>query len=148
MTTVRNLMDAKKNHEMYSIGADETVYRAVEMMAELNIGALMVTDGERIAGICSERDYARKVILKGHDSRTTKVREIMTEEMVTVHPETSLEECMILMSNYHVRHLPVTHEGHLIGLISIGDVVHAVISDKENLISNLQDYIEGLSILR
>jgi CBS domain-containing protein len=141
-------MNAKKNHDTYSIPADETVYHAIEMMAEKNIGALLVTEGERIVGICTERDYARKVILKGHDSRSTKVREIMTEDMVTVHPETTLEKCMALMTNYHVRHLPVTDQGHLVGLISIGDVVQAVISDKENLISDLQEYIEGLSILR
>ncbi len=148
MTTVSELMKNKENHETFSITANETVYRAVEMMAEKNIGALLVTDGEKIVGICSERDYARKVILKGHDSKHTLVKEIMTEEMVTVHPETSLEQCMVLMTNYHVRHLPVVDKGHLIGLVSIGDVVRAVIADKENLISNLQEYIEGLSILR
>ena len=100
------------------------------MMAKENIGAVLVTEGERIVGICSERDYARKVILKGHDSRTTQVKEIMTEEMVTVHPETSLEQCMVLMTKYHVRHLPVVDDGHLIGLVSIGDVVQSVIADK------------------
>ena len=148
MTTVRKLMDSKEKHETYSISATETVYHALEMMAKENIGAVLVTEGERIVGICSERDYARKVILKGHDSRTTQVKEIMTEEMVTVHPETSLEQCMVLMTKYHVRHLPVVDDGHLIGLVSIGDVVQSVIADKENLISDLQDYIEGLSILR
>ncbi|MCG2786512.1 MAG: CBS domain-containing protein [Anaerolineae bacterium] len=148
MTTVRKLMDSKEKHETYSIAATETVYHAIEMMAKENIGAVLVTEGERIVGICSERDYARKVILKGHDSRTTQVKEIMTEEMVTVHPETTLEQCMVLMTNYHVRHLPVVDDGHLIGLVSIGDVVQSVIADKENLISDLQDYIEGLSILR
>jgi CBS domain-containing protein len=148
MTTVRKLMDSKEKHETYSIAATETVYHAIEMMAKENIGAVLVTEGERIVGICSERDYARKVILKGHDSRTTQVKEIMTEEMVTVHPETTLEQCMVLMTKYHVRHLPVVDDGHLIGLVSIGDVVQSVIADKENLISDLQDYIEGLSILR
>lgn len=148
MTTVRKLMDSKEKHETYSIAATETVYHALEMMAKENIGAVLVTEGERIVGICSERDYARKVILKGHDSRTTQVKEIMTEEMVTVHPETTLEQCMVLMTKYHVRHLPVVDDGHLIGLVSIGDVVQSVIADKENLISDLQDYIEGLSILR
>jgi CBS domain-containing protein len=148
MTTVRKLMDSKEKHETYSIAATETVYHALEMMAKENIGAVLVTEGERIVGICSERDYARKVILKGHDSRTTQVKEIMTEEMVTVHPETTLEQCMLLMTKYHVRHLPVVDDGHLIGLVSIGDVVQSVIADKENLISDLQNYIEGLSILR
>jgi IMP dehydrogenase len=148
MTTVNDLMKSKEKQATYSIDVNETVYRAIELMADANIGAVLVTDGEHIVGICSERDYARKVILKGHDSRTTRVREIMTEEMITVHPETSLEKCMALMTQYHIRHLPVVDQGHLIGLISIGDVVHSVVADKQNLISDLQEYIEGLSILR
>jgi CBS domain-containing protein len=148
MTTVNDLMNKKGNHETYSIAATETVYRAIEMMADANIGALLVTDGDRIVGICTERDYARKVIIKGRDSRQTQVKEIMTEEMVTVHPETTLEKCMVLMTNYHIRHLPVVDDGHLTGMISIGDVVLSVIADKESEISDLQDYIEGLSILR
>ncbi|MDX9992749.1 MAG: CBS domain-containing protein [Anaerolineales bacterium] len=148
MTTVNDLMTSKEKHDTYSIDANGTVYQAIELMANANIGAVLVTEGERIVGIFSERDYARKVILKGHDSRTTQVREIMTGEMVTVHPETSVEKCMALMTQYHIRHLPVVDQGHLIGLISIGDVVHSVVADKQNLISDLQEYIEGLSILR
>jgi CBS domain-containing protein len=148
MTTVHDLIKSKGKQVTYSIAANETVYRAIEMMAEKNIGALLVTDEERIVGICTERDYARKIILKSHDSKTTLVKEIMTEEMITVHLETSLEQCMALMTNYHIRHLPVVENGHLTGMISIGDVVRSVIADKENLISDLQDYIEGLSILR
>ncbi|PKN94315.1 MAG: histidine kinase [Chloroflexi bacterium HGW-Chloroflexi-6] len=148
MTTVHDLMKSKGKQATFSIAANETVYRAIEMMAEKNIGALFVTDEDRIVGICTERDYARKIILKGHDSKTTLVKEIMTEEMITVHLDTSLEQCMALMTNYHIRHLPVVENGHLTGMVSIGDVVRSVIADKENLISDLQDYIEGLSILR
>jgi len=148
MTTVRDLIKAKGKKETYSVGATETVYRAVEMMAEANIGALLVTEGERIVGICTERDYARKIVLKGHDSRKTLVKEIMTEAMITVKPETTLEQCMALMSQNHIRHLPVVENGHLTGMISIGDVVQSMIAAKENEISGLQEYIEGLSILR
>ncbi|MFO7584936.1 MAG: CBS domain-containing protein [Anaerolineales bacterium] len=148
MPTVKDLLSTKGKQEVFSITATETVYNALAMMAEKNIGALMVTDGERIAGICTERDYARKIILKGHDSRKTQVKDIMTEKLVTVHPDTPLEKCMALMTEYHVRHLPVVDEGHLVGIISIGDVLRSVIADKENLISDLQEYIEGLSILR
>jgi CBS domain-containing protein len=148
MITVRDLIKAKGNKETYSVGATETVYRAVEMMAAKNIGALLVTEGERIVGICTERDYARKIVLKGLDSRKTQVKEIMTEDMITVKPETTLEQCMALMTNHHIRHLPVVENGHLTGIISIGDVVQSVIADKENEISGLQEYIEGLSILR
>jgi CBS domain-containing protein len=148
MTTVRDLMNAKGNKETYSVGTTETVYHAIEVMADANIGAVLVTEEDRIVGICTERDYTRKIVLKGHDSRKTLVKEIMTEEMITVKPETTLEQCMALMTNYHIRHLPVVENGHLTGMVSIGDVVQSVIADKENLISDLQEYIEGLSILR
>jgi CBS domain-containing protein len=148
MPTVKDLLNTKGKQEVFSIAATETVYHALQVMAEKNIGALMVTDGEKIAGICTERDYARKIILKGHDSRKTLVKDIMTEELITVHPETDLEKCMALMTEYRVRHLPVVDESHLVGIISIGDVLRSVIVDKENLISDLQEYIEGLSILR
>ncbi len=148
MITVRDLMSAKGNQNTVSIAADETVYHAVEVMAAKNIGAVLVTDGDRIVGICTERDYARKIVLKGLDSRQTQVKAIMTEEMITVKPETTLEQCMALMSNNHIRHLPVVENGHLTGMVSIGDVVQSMIADKENEISGLQEYIEGLSILR
>jgi CBS domain-containing protein len=148
MTTVRDLLQTKELQKTYSVEATDTVYHAIEVMAEANIGAVLVTEGEKIVGICSERDYTRKVILKGKDSRHAQVREIMTEEMITAKPETTLEQCMALISKHHIRHLPVVENGHLTGLISIGDVVNAVIADKENLISGLQEYIEGLSILK
>jgi CBS domain-containing protein len=148
MTTVRDLIKAKGNKETYSVGATETVYHAIEVMADANIGAVLVTEEDRIVGICSERDYTRKIVLKGHDSRKTLVKEIMTEEMITVKPETTLEQCMVLMTKHRIRHLPVVENGHLTGMISIGDVVQSVIADKENEISGLQEYIEGLSILR
>ena len=148
MPTVRDLIKAKAGKEPISIAASETVYHAVELMADKNIGAVLVTEGDRIVGICSERDYARKIVLKGLDSHKTLVKEIMTEDMITVNPETTVEQCMALMSKYHIRHLPVVTDGHLTGLVSIGDVVQSIIADQENLISNLEEYIQGLSILR
>jgi len=148
MHAVKDLLNSKGKTEVFSIAQSETVYRALEVMAEKNVGALMVTDGEKIVGICTERDYARKIILKGHDSRTTSVKEIMSDKLVTVRLDTTLEKCMALMTEYHVRHLPVVDDGHLSGIVSIGDVLHFLIAEKENLISDLQEYIEGLSILR
>jgi CBS domain-containing protein len=148
MTTVRDLMNAKGNKETYTVSATETVYHAIEVMAEANIGAVLVTEAERIVGICTERDYTRKIILKGLASKKTQVKEIMTKEVITVAPETTVEQCMALMTKYRIRHLPVVESGHLTGMLSIGDVVQSIIADKENLISNLQEYLDGTSILR
>jgi CBS domain-containing protein len=148
MPAVKDLLNSKGKQEVFSVSANETVYHALEVMSQKNIGALMVTDGEKIAGICTERDYARKIILKGQDSRKTLVKDIMSEKLITVHPDTNVEKCMALMTEYRVRHLPVVDDGHLAGIISIGDVLHFLIAEKENLISDLQEYIEGLSILR
>lgn len=148
MTTVRDLLNAKVNKETYTISATETVYHAIEEMAEENIGAVLVTEEDRIVGICTERDYTRKIILKGLASKDTQVKEIMTKEVITVPPETTIELCMALMIKGRIRHLPVVENGHLIGMISIRDVVQSVIADKESQINGLQEYIEGLSILR
>lgn len=148
MTTVRDLLNAKGNKQTYSVSATETVYHAIEVMAEANIGAVLVTEADRIVGICTERDYSRKIILKGLASKETQVKEIMTKEVITVPPETTVEQCMALMTKRRIRHLPVVENGHLSGMISIGDVVQSIIADKEDLISGLQEYIEGLSILR
>ena len=148
MTTVRDLMNAKENKETYAVSATETVYHAIEVMADANIGAVLVTEGDRIVGICTERDYTRKIILKGLASKKTQVKEIMTKEVITVAPETTVEQCMALMTKYRFRHLPVVENGHLTGMISIGDVVQSIIADKEGLISDLQDYISGMSIFR
>ena len=147
MTTVSDLLKVKGN-KTYSVSANETVFQAIEVMAEANIGAVLVTEEDRIVGICTERDYTRKIILKGLASKQTQVREIMTKDVITIHPENTVEQCMALMTKFHIRHLPVVDNGHLVGMISIGDVVQSVIADKENLISDLQEYIEGLSILR
>lgn len=142
MGKVRNILESKGN-EVYSIHPDRTVYDALEMLVEKNIGALMVTDGPRFVGIFSERDYARKVILKGKASRETCIREIMTEHPETVCPDDTIEFCMQKMTDKRIRHLPVIEEGMLTGLISIGDVVKFIIDEQKYIIENLEGYITG-----
>jgi len=119
------------------------VFDALQLMADKNVGALLVLDGEKIAGIFSERDYARKIILKGKASKDTPVAEIMTAEVTTLRPEQSVEECMGLMTDKRIRHLPVLDGEKLVGLISIGDVVKAIISEREFIIKQLESYITG-----
>lgn len=143
MPTVRKLLTEKGDIAVRSVKGSDTVYHALEVMAEHQVGAVLVTEDDRYVGIFSERDYARKIILKGHDSRTTPIKDMMTTEMVTINPETSAEECMALMTKYHVRHLPVVEENRIIGLISIGDVVKQVIASRENTITELENYILG-----
>ncbi|MBP1741167.1 MAG: hypothetical protein H6Q48_3460 [Deltaproteobacteria bacterium] len=145
MKSVREVLKAKKK-EVWSILPYVSVYDALKLMGEKQIGALMVIDDQgKVAGIISERDYARKVILKGKTSKDTKVEEIMTpaSEMFAVKPDNSVEECMILMTGKHVRHLPVFEKGQFIGVVSIGDVVKSIISEQEALIEHLSGYIAG-----
>lgn len=142
MITVRDILRAKGD-QIWWISPDATVFSALELMAEKNVGALVVLDGETLAGIFSERDYARKVILKGKASKETAVREIMTSEVTTVRPGQSVDECMALMTDKRIRHLPVFEGEKLVGLISIGDVVKAVISEREFIIKQLENYITG-----
>ena len=140
MQTVRELL-AKKGGQVWSVPPDSTVYDALRLMSEKNIGAVLVQDGGRLLGILSERDYARQVILKGKSSRDTLVREIMTTIVICVAPERTIEDCMALMTDKHIRHLPVLADGKLTGVLSIGDVVKAVISEKQFLIEQLESYI-------
>ncbi|HEB65008.1 MAG TPA: CBS domain-containing protein [Chloroflexi bacterium] len=143
MNTIRQLL-REKGQDIWSVPPDATVYEALQLMAEKDIGAVLVMDGEKLVGIFSERDYARKVILHDRSSRETRVREIMTPEVVCVSPEQSIDECMGLMTTRRIRHLPVVEEGgRVTGVISIGDVVKAVISDQAQLISHLHAYILG-----
>ncbi len=142
MTTVRDILRAKGN-QIWRVSPDTTVFYALELMAEKNVGALVVLDGESLAGIFSERDYARKVILKGKASKETSVEEIMSAEVTTVDPGQSVDECMALMTDKRIRHLPVVEGEKLVGLISIGDVVKAVISEREFIIKQLESYITG-----
>jgi CBS domain-containing protein len=145
MKSVREVLKAKKK-DVCSILPYASVYDALKLMGEKQIGALMVIDDKgKVAGIISERDYARKVILKGKASKDTKVEEIMTpaSEMFAVKPDNSVEECMILMTGKHVRHLPVFEKDKFIGVVSIGDVVKSNISEQEALIEQLSGYIAG-----
>lgn len=132
-----------KGHAVWSVGSDKSVYEALQIMAEKDIGALLVVDEGKLVGIFSERDYARKVILYGKSSKETLVGEIMTPRVYYVHPEQSLEDCMALMTEKHVRHLPVLDGERLVGVISIGDVVKAIISEQKFVIEQLENYITG-----
>ncbi len=133
-----------KGSSVWTVSPGATVFEALGLMADRNVGALLVTDGGGVVGIFSERDYARKVVLHGHASREVAVRDIMTTRLVTVSPEQGLHDCMELMTQHRVRHLPVIdQDGHLAGVVSIGDVVKAVMAEQSFLIEQLQAYIGG-----
>ena len=132
---------ASKGSNVYSVTENITVYEALKVMGEKNVGALLVMEEERLKGNISERDYARKIILKGKSSNETLVKEIMTEKVITVLPEDDIEKCMGLMSGRKIRHLPVMKEDKVLGVISITDVVTAIIEMQKNTIVHLQNYI-------
>ena len=134
-----------KGSQVWSVSPGATVYDALSLMAEKNIGAVLVMEGDRLVGILSERDYARKVDLLGKRAADTPVRTIMTGRVVCVRPEETIEECMALMTDKRVRHLPVVENDRVIGLVSIGDVVKAIISEQEFIIEQLENYITGTS---
>lgn len=142
MRTVQQLID-EKGHDILSIGPDDSVFDAIQKMAKANIGALMVIEGDRPVGIFTERDYARNVILKGKSSPTTPVREIMTARVVYARPEQTVEQCMAVMTEKHIRHLPVLRDEKLIGMISIGDLVKSIIADQKFTIEQLEQFIHG-----
>src|SRR5213594_5189182 len=142
MKTVALLLRTKAN-QVLSVPPDTRVFEALKVMAEKNVGALLVVEGERLVGVFSERDYARKVILKGKSSKDTPVQEIMSSHVLYVRPEQTIEDCMALMTDKRVRHLPVMEEGRVVGVISIGDVVKAIIAEQEFIIEQLQNYITG-----
>lgn len=136
INTARHILEVK-GPDVWSISPDATVYDALRMMADKDVGALLVMEGDRLVGIISERDYARKVILVGKTSRDTLVREIMSSNVYTIHPDQTVEEAMEIMTNRRVRHLPVVAEGHVFGVISIGDVVKNIIYRQREMIKNL-----------
>jgi CBS domain-containing protein len=138
--TVGQVLNSK-GHDLWYIAPNATAYHALEIMADRNVGALLVMENEKLVGIFSERDYARKVILKGKSSKSTTVREIMTSQPICIEAEKSINECMVLMTSNHIRHVPVMDRGLLRGLVSIGDVVHAIIADQETTIEELESYI-------
>jgi CBS domain-containing protein len=142
MTTIRQVLE-EKGYEVLAIEPGASVYSAIEIMAENGIGALMVMKGNQPVGLISERDYARKVILKGRSSRDTEVREIMASHVYCVHPDQTVEECMALMTEKRVRHLPVTEDDLVVGIVSIGDLVKTVIAEQRFIIDQLEHYICG-----
>jgi CBS domain-containing protein len=142
MGTVNSILKTKSNIT-FSITPETTVYNALEIMVEKNVSALLVVENEKLVGIFTERDYARKVILQGKASKETMIGEIMTEYPITVSPETSIDDCMRLMTNKFIRHLPVVKNDELIGIISIGDVVKNIIEDQKFIIENMEHYITG-----
>ena len=142
MKSVRDILKLKGN-EVWSIDPDATVFEALQRMAEKEVGALVVTEGAQVVGLITEREYARKVVLQGRSSPTTRVREIMTSPVVYIHLDQAIEECMALMTEKRTRHLPVIDDGKLVGLISIGDIVKSIIADQQFTIEQLVRYISG-----
>jgi CBS domain-containing protein len=142
MHTIRQILE-QKGYEVLTIDPGASVYSAIEIMADNGIGALMVMENNRPVGLISERDYARKVILKGRSSRDTEVREVMATHVYCIHPEQTVEECMALMTEKRVRHLPVTEDGRLLGIVSIGDLVKSIIAEQQFIIEQLEHYICG-----
>jgi CBS domain-containing protein len=142
MNCVRNILNAKDG-KIQTISPKATVYEALEKMSEKEIGALVVMENKKVVGIISERDYARKIILLGKTSKQTLVKEVMSSHLFTVTPDTSVEDAMVLMTGKHVRHLPVFEKNKFVGIISIGDVLKLIISNKDFLINQLSDYISG-----
>lgn len=143
MAMVKHLLEAKGGESNYSVAATDTVLQALKVMAEAQIGSVLVKDRDKIVGIFTERDYARKGELMGRSAKDTLVKELMTGEMYTVTKETSMEDCMALMKAHHIRHLPVVENGQLVGLVSQTDVMNAALADRESEIKGLENYILG-----
>ena len=143
MTSVAKILAAKPDATVQTIGPGGSVFEALKLMADKGIGALLVTEGEAIVGIFTERDYARKIALMGRTSAVTQVREVMTSAVLFVRPDQTSEQCMQLMSNNRLRHLPVVDGGQLVGMISIGDLVKDIISEQKFIIEQLEQYITG-----
>jgi CBS domain-containing protein len=139
---VKDLL-SRKGYDVWSVGPDTPVFDAIGLMAEKEVGALVVLEGDRLVGLISERDYARKLVLWGRSSRETPVRDVMTSRVFGVRPEQTIEECMALMTDKRIRHLPVMDDGELIGVVSIGDLVKAIIADQQFIIEQLENYISG-----
>lgn len=142
MTTVYNLLN-NKSGDIWSITPDASVFEALEMMAEKNVSGLLILEDKELVGIFTERDYARKLILKGKFSKDTKVSDLMTKNVLYVEPQNTIDDCMQLMTEKRIRHLPVLNDGQLIGILTIGDLVKQIISEQESTIHHLENYIAG-----
>ena len=143
MTTVRKIIDEKARADVYTIPSDETVLRALEEMSKTNVGALLITEDEKIVGIFTERDYARQGEIKGRLAKDTLVRELMSRDLVMVNPETLLSECAELMYKHHVRHLPIVEKGQVVGVVSIRRLAEALLEQEKGTINKLEHYILG-----
>lgn len=143
MTQVAQVLHSKPNQQLFTIDSQDSVYDAIKLMAEKGIGALVVMSGGEIAGIVTERDYARKIVLKDRSSKSTKVAEIMSSAVRYVSPQQTSQDCMALMTEHRIRHLPVLDQGRLAGMISIGDLVADIISEQQFTIEQLEQYITG-----
>jgi len=143
MITAKDLLASKRTGGIWSVAPDTTVYQALELMAEKNIGALLVMERDRLIGIFSERDYARKCVLKGRNSRDTRVADLMSAPVIYVQPEQTAEQCLATMTQRQIRHLPVLVGDEVIGVVSIGDVGKAIISHQQEALKDLETYITG-----
>lgn len=143
MRNVRDILIAKPDAKIYSVEASAMVVEALQLMADKIVGALLVLDDGKLVGLFSERDYARKLALMGRSSRTTAIRDVMTADLICVRPSDTMESCMELMTDKHIRHLPVLENGELIGMISIGDLVKNIIEDQKAMIIQLEKYMRG-----
>ena len=143
MHTIRTILKQKKNNEVWSVSPDDTVLEAIKRMAELGIGAVLVMDGERLEGILSERDYARKIILQGRRSAETRVAEVMSRDVITGTLEMTADQGLALMTEKFFRHLPIIEDGRVIGLVSIGDLVKKIIAEQQAVIRQLERYVTG-----
>ncbi len=140
MKLIKYILDSKGN-DVWAIGSNDSVFEAIKMMAEKKVGALLVIDGKKLSGIVSERDYARKVILQGKSSEKTPVKDIMTANVISADPTQTVEECMELMTDHRIRHLPVLDGKKIVGVLSIGDLVKAIIDEQQFTIKELKNYI-------